>query len=72
MDERGVHEIKISEETAKFSWSKLQYMELGGDDLIFKIGNQDGGKAGWKKIVKKKAREEVKDVAIWALDCHEI
>lgn len=72
LDERGMHEKKLSEETAKWSWSKLQYMELGGDDLIFKIGNQDGGKAGWKKIVKKMAREEVKDIAIWALDCHEI
>ena len=72
LDERGLHEKKLSEETAKWSWSKLQYMELGGDDLIFKIGNQDGGKAGWKKVVKKKAREEVKNIAIWALDCHEI
>ena len=64
LDEKGLHEKKLSEETAKWSLSKLQYMELGGDDLIFKIDKQEGGKAGWRKIVKNKAREEVKDVAI--------
>ena len=71
-DEKGVHEKKLSEETAKWSSSKLKYMEIGGDDLIFKIGKREGEKTGCKKIVKKTVREEVKDVAIWALDCHEI
>ena len=72
MDDRGMHEKRLSEETARWNLSKLRYMELGGEDLIFEIGKQEGGKAGWKKVVKKKAWEEVRDVAIWALDCHEI
>lgn len=72
MDDRGMHEKRLSEETAKWNLSTLRYMELGGDDLIFEIGKREGGKAGWRKIVKKKAWEEVKDIDIWALDCHEI
>ena len=72
IDDRGLHEKKLSEESAKWDSSKLQYMELGTDDLIFEIGKRDGGKAGWKEIVKKKAWEEVRDVAIWALDSYEI
>ena len=72
MDERGMHEKRLSEETARWNLSKLRYMELGGEDLIFEIGKRETGKAGWRKVVKKKAWEEVKDVDIWALDCHEI
>ncbi len=72
MDERGMHQKKLLEESAKWNLSKLQYMELGADDLIYEIGKRDGGKAGGKKAVKKRAWEEVKDVAIWALDSHEI
>lgn len=72
MDDRGMHEKKLSEESANWNLSKLQYMELGADDLIFEIGKRDGRKAGWKEIAKKKAWEEVRDVAIWALDSHEI
>ncbi len=72
MDERGMHRKKLLEESAKWNLSKLQYIELGADDLIYEIGKRDGGKAGGEKAVKKKAWEEVKDVAIWALDSHEI
>lgn len=72
MDVRELHEKMLSEETAKWELSKLQYMELGGEDLIFKIGKREGGKGTWKKPVKKQAREEVGDIAIWALDCHDI
>lgn len=68
-DEKGIHEKMLSEETAKWNSSKLQYIEVGGDDLIFKIGKRE---TGCKKLVKKTTREEVKDIAIWALDCHEI
>ena len=68
MDDRGMHVKKLSEETAKWNLSKLRYMELGGDDLIFGIDAKEGGKG----VVRKKAREEVEDVSIWALDCHEI
>lgn len=69
MDDGGMHEQKLSVDTAKWNLSKLRYIELGGDDLIFEIGTKEGGKG---VVVRKKAREEVKDVAIWALDCHEI
>ncbi|KAF6222336.1 hypothetical protein HO133_001422 [Letharia lupina] len=72
MDDRGMHEKKLSEETAKWNLSKLQYMELGGEDLIFEVGKREGGKAGWRKVVKKKAWEEVRDIAIWALDSHDL
>ena len=68
MDDRGMHEKRLSEETAKWNLSKLQYMELGGEDLIFSIGKTVGRRA----VVKKKAWEDVKDIAIWAMDCHEI
>ena len=72
MDDRGMHEKRLAEETSRWNLSKLRYMELGGEDLIFEIGNREAGKAGSKKIVKKTACEEVRDVAIWAFDCHEI
>lgn len=72
LDESGLHEKKLSEETVKWNSSKLQYMEVGGKDLIFAIDRREGGKAGGKKIVTKKAWEEVRDIDIWAMDCHEI
>ena len=72
MDDRGMHEKRLSEETAKWNLSKLQYMELGAEDLIFEVGKETQGKGGLQKVVKKKAWEHVKDIAIWAMDCHEI
>ena len=67
-----MHEKRLSEETARWNLSKLQYMELGAEDLIFEIGKKEKTRTGWRKVVKKKAWEEVRDEAIWAMDCHEI
>ncbi len=74
LDDRGMHEKRLSEETARWNLTKLRYIELGGEDLIFEIGKREvgKGKAGYKKVVKKKAWGEVRDLAIWAMDCHEI
>ena len=75
MDDRGMHVKRLSEETARWNLSKLRYMELGAEDLIFEIGKTEVGKAGkggWKKSVKKTSWEEVRGYAIWAMDCHEI
>lgn len=75
LDDQGLHEKRLSEETGRWNLSKLQYIELGAEDLIFELAKQEvgqGRKTGWRMAVKKKAWEEVKDVAIWAMDCHEI
>ncbi|CAD6568180.1 MAG: hypothetical protein ASARMPRED_001438 [Alectoria sarmentosa] len=72
LDESGLHEKKLSEETVKWNSSKLQYMEVGGKDLIFEIDRREGASMGGMKWVKRKAWEEVKDIDIWAMDCHEI
>ena len=72
MDDRGMHEKRLSEETTRWNLSQLQYMEMGAEDLIFEIGKKEKTRTGWRKVVKKKAWEEVRDVAIWAMDCHEI
>ena len=47
-------------------------MEMGAEDLIFEIGKKERGKMGWRKVVKKKAWEDVRDVALWAMDRHDI
>lgn len=72
IDDRGMHEKRLADETAKWNLSKLQYMELGAEDLIFEIGKREGAKRGAKNIVRKKAWEEVRGFDIWALDCHDI
>ena len=72
MDERGIHEPRLAEETTRWNLNKLQYMEMGAEDLIFEIGKKERGKMGWRKVVKKKAWEDVRDVALWAMDRHEI
>ena len=71
IDDQGMHEKLLSEETTKWNFSKVQYIELGAEDLIFEIGKKGRGKSGWRNV-KKKAWGEVRDVAIWAMDCHEI
>ena len=58
MDERGVHERKIGEETRNREWSKLRYMELGADDLIFEIGGTGGMGEGRKERVEETGAEE--------------
>lgn len=72
MDDKGMHEKRLLEETAKRNLGQLRYIEIGGEDLIFEIGMREEGKAGWKSSVKKKAWEEIKDVPIWAFGSHEI
>ena len=76
LDEQGMHEEKIGEETVNREWSKLRWMELGGDDLIFEIGRREfherEGKGFWKRRVKKRPWEDVKDIDIWAMDSLEI
>ena len=76
MDERGVHEQKIGEETRNREWSKLRYMELGGEDLIFEIGGREewerDGKTGWKRPVRKRGLDFVGEMDIWKMDSLEI
>lgn len=70
----GLHEQKIGEETVNREWSRLQWMELGGDDLIFCIGPRylhavdDAGKAVWRRPVRKMAIDQVKGIEIWSMD----
>lgn len=76
MDERGMHEQKIGEETRNTEWSKLRYIELGADDLIFEIGRREewerGGITGWKRPVRKRGLDVVGDMDIWKMDSLEI
>ena len=41
LDAKGLHEKKIAEETANSQWSRLRYLELGTDDLIYEVGSQE-------------------------------
>jgi len=88
MDEKGTHEEKIGEDTANQEWSRLRYMELGAEDLIFEIGKREvvgeyrseggwgkcGGSGGggkksvWRRAVKKRGWEAVRDIEIWRMD----
>ena len=76
MDERGMHEQKIGEETRNTEWSKLRYIELGADDLIFEIGRREewerGRITGWKRPVRKRGLDVVGDMDIWKMDSLEI
>ena len=40
LDDRGLHERKIGEETVNSQWSRVRYMELGHRDLIFEVGER--------------------------------
>ena len=39
LDEAGQHVERIGEETVNREWSRLRYIELGADDLIYEIGH---------------------------------
>ncbi len=76
MDEMGVHEQKIGEETRNSEWCKLRYIELGADDLIFEIGGRKEwgreGNKGWKRLVRKRGVDVVGEMDIWKMDSLDI
>lgn len=75
LDGRGMHIKKITEEAARLGESKLRFLELGADDMIFKIDRRalyDQGVGEVRKAVRKGGWEDVKDVDIWAMDSLEI
>lgn len=82
IDGKGLHERKISEETCSRESSRLKYMELGADDIIFEVGKRElveasdveapSGKPTYKRAVKKAQWETVKDVAIWKMESMEL
>ena len=39
-DEQGLHTEKIGQETVNAEWSRLKYLELGADDMIFELGER--------------------------------
>ena len=39
-DEKGMHTEKIGQETVNAEWSRLKYIELGADDMIFELGER--------------------------------
>lgn len=75
LDEMGVHEEKIGEETVNREWSKLRWMELGADDMIFEIGKRQSkektGK-GYKTKVQKRSLDQVEHISIWKMGSLEI
>ncbi len=82
MDEKGVHEEKIGEETVNNEWSRLRYMELGADDMIFEVGKRElteqadgrgaSGKPVYRRSVKRTQWESIKDIDIWKMDSMEL
>ena len=76
LDERGVHEQKIGEETRNWELSKLRYLELGADDLIFEIGRREEwereGNTGWKRPVRKRGVDVVGEMDVWKMDSLDI
>ncbi len=81
MDDLGIHEEKIGEETVNGQWSKLSWMELGADDLIFEVGKRESGKrelrerdgrTGWRRKVAKRPFKMVEGIDIWRMDSLDI
>ena len=79
LDEQGLHEKKIGEETVNQQWSRLRFIEVGAEDLIFEIGKRQpykeegaGGKVVWRRLVRKRPVDVVGDIDIWKLDSLEI
>ena len=54
LDEKGLHEEKIGEDTANREWSQLKFIELGADDQIFEIGSH----ASSKEVMRKEGSVE--------------
>lgn len=82
LDKFGLHEDKIGEETVNNEWSRLRYMELGADDMIFEVGNRilieevNGeatfGKPVYRRAVKKTPWKAIHDIDIWKMDSMEL
>lgn len=84
LNETNDHVEKIGEETANRRWPRLQFLELGCDELIFELGTrykvEDGAvgedaldrKEVWRRPVKKVERERVAHLPIWAMDSLDI
>ncbi|KAL2048279.1 hypothetical protein N7G274_000190 [Stereocaulon virgatum] len=77
LEEQGVHEKKIAEETVNQQRSALRFIEIGAEDLIFEIGarapvEKEGMKTIWKRKVRKRPFDVVRDIDIWKLDSLDI
>ena len=80
IDQQGLHEEKIGEDTVNAEWAKLRYMEIGAPDMIFELGERrlhalpdnsqtnSRSKDTYRRSVKKRTLEDVKDIAIWKYD----
>ncbi|KAI4258619.1 MAG: hypothetical protein LQ352_001154 [Teloschistes flavicans] len=73
----GKHEKIIGSSTSAREWSKIRWMELA--DLLFEIGKVEPtedpdspGKMSYRRSVRKRDREAVKDVDIWRMDSLDI
>ncbi|KAL8692636.1 MAG: hypothetical protein Q9218_002369 [Villophora microphyllina] len=73
----GRHEKQIGGSTSAREWSKIRWMELA--DLLFEAGKVEPiedpdapGKMSYRRSVRKRDREAVKDVAIWKMDSFDI
>ena len=87
LDSQGLQVKHIGEEFMNSQWSRLKYLELGGSDLIFEIGgkyrvedigeqeSQDGQeerKEVWRRRVRKRTPEEVREIDIWRMESGDI
>ena len=77
LDNNGLHENKIGEQSANSEWSLVRWMELGRDDCIFELGsryayvNEDGTTVP-RRAVTRRSRSAVADLGIWKMDSFEI
>ena len=77
LDSQPTHVERLGEELMNSQWCRIKYIELGGSDLIFEIGRgykvDDSGNPGvWRRRVKKRTLEEVKDIDIWRMESGDI
>ena len=77
LDAEGLHEDKIGTDPVLKESSYLRYMGLG--ELVFKLGSgqselyiDEEGKHTYKRKVQRGSYEDVKDLAIWAMDSADI
>ena len=75
LDEIGMHEKHIGDDTTNRDYDRLKWMEVGAEDQIFEIGKlvpRGEGKHARRREVWKRPLEAVMDVDIWKMDCLEI